>query len=118
MIAIAVFGTNIALVRASTVAELNGEHLDLFDYGFLIFFVLELGVWRYLSTSGVRRRFWLGFEICAIAATLAVLILFEGDIELSNWYSGAAWSSRRDTRKRFARHPTCVPGAWQGCRPY
>src|SRR5438309_1896042 len=90
MAAIAVLGLNLGLVRAYLLAEKRGEHLDLFDFGFLIFFALQLGLWRYLSTGGRRRRFWLGFEVSGLAATLALLTLLGSDIDLNNWYTDAA----------------------------
>ena len=58
--------------------------------GFLIFFALQLGLWRYLSTAGRRRRFWLGFEVCGLAATVALTTLFGSDIDFNDWYTGAA----------------------------
>lgn len=90
MAATAVLGGNIGLIRAYMVAEMKGEHLDLFDFIFLIFFALQFGLWRYLRTQGRRRRFWLGFEVSGLAATLAVSTLLESDIDLNNWYTGAA----------------------------
>src|SRR5207253_9323164 len=57
---------------------------------FLISFALQLGLWRYLSTGGRRRRFWLGFEVSGLTATLALLTLFGSDIDLNNWYTDAA----------------------------
>jgi hypothetical protein len=84
MAATAVLGVNIGLVRWM-VAE-----RELFDFGFFLVFVLQLGLWRYLSTRGRRRRFWLGFEVSGLAATLALSILLESEIDLDNWYTGAA----------------------------
>ena len=52
-----------------------------FDSAFLIFFPLQLGLWRYLSTNGMRRRFWLGFEAAGLAATLALSILSVSDLD-------------------------------------
>jgi hypothetical protein len=81
-----------ALCQSSNHACLRsrGEHLDRFALGFLIFFALQLGLWRYLCTAGRRRRFWLGFEAAGIAATLALSMtsLCYGD--LNDWYTGAA----------------------------
>jgi glycerol uptake facilitator-like aquaporin len=90
MAATAVLGLNIGLARAYMLAEKRGEHLDEFDFGFLIFFALQFGLWRYLSTRGRRRRFWLGFEVSGLAATLALLTLLDSDIDLTNWYWNAA----------------------------
>jgi hypothetical protein len=89
MAATAVLGVNIGLVRAYLLAEKSGDS-DLFNYGFLIFFALQLGLWRYLSTGGRRRRFWLGFEVCGLAATLALWALLGSDMDLENWYDGTA----------------------------
>jgi hypothetical protein len=88
MAATAVLGLNIGWVRAYLIAEKRGEYRDLFDYVFLIFFALQLGLWRYLNTRGKRRRFWLGFEVSGLAATLALRTLFS-DPGLDNWYTGA-----------------------------
>jgi hypothetical protein len=90
MAAIIVLGVDIGVVRAFVLAEARGEHLDLFDLGFLIFFVLQVGLWRYLSTTGSRRRFWLGFELAGIVATLTLAVVFEIDLEINNWYTGVA----------------------------
>ena len=91
MAATAVIGVDIAVVRAFVLAERRGEHLDLFAFGFFIFFALQFGFWRYLCTAGRRRRFWLGFELAGIAATLAFSITFAfGPVELENWYMSAA----------------------------
>jgi hypothetical protein len=89
MAATAALGLNIAWVRAYLLAEMSGD-ANLFDFGFLIFFALQLGLWRYLRTVGGRRRFWLGFEVCGLSATLALLILFDMNMDLFNWYTGAA----------------------------
>jgi glycerol uptake facilitator-like aquaporin len=96
MAATAVFGLNISLVRAYVLTEKS--RLDLFNSGllmlfalqsgFLMLFALQFGLWRYLSTAGGRRRFWLGFEVCGLAAT--VVLLYLSDTELSDWYAGAA----------------------------
>ena len=85
-----VLGVDIGVVRAFVLAEARGGHLDLFDLGFLIFFVLQVGLWRYLSTAGSQRRFWLGFELAGIAATLTLAVVLEVDLEISNRYTGAA----------------------------
>jgi hypothetical protein len=93
MAATAVLCLNIGLVRAYLIAEQGGEHMDLFDCVFLIAFALQLGLWRYLSTAGRRRRFWLGFEVCGLAATLAITTLstlLVSDVDLNDWYTGAA----------------------------
>jgi hypothetical protein len=101
MAATAVLGLNISLVRAYLLAERRGQHLGLFDCGFLMLFVLQLGLWRYLNTAGRRRWFWLGFEVCGLAATLAFVSLFVCDINACDWYIGAAsdlsylWLPRR-----------------------
>lgn len=101
MTAIAVFGVNIGLLRTYLLTEQSGEHLDLFNYWLLMFFALQFGLWRYLRTVGWRRRFYLGFEICGLAATVAVQGWFASDIDLDNWYTGAAsdlcylWLPRR-----------------------
>jgi hypothetical protein len=89
MAATAVLGLNIGWVRAYLLAEESGDS-DLFNYGFLIFFALQLGLWRYLSTGGRRRRFWLGFLVSGLAATLTLLTLLESDVDLHNWYAGTA----------------------------
>lgn len=88
MAAIAILALNIALIRAYLLAEMRRQHLDLFDFGFLILFALQFGLWRYRSTGGRRRRFWLGFEVSGLAATLALLTLFTYDMDLNNWYTG------------------------------
>jgi hypothetical protein len=67
----AVLCVDIGLIRAYLLAEMRRQRLDYFDCGFRIFFTLQFGVWRYLSTTGRRRRFWLGFEISSLAATPA-----------------------------------------------
>ncbi len=90
MIATAVFGLNLSVIRAYVLAEPGWHHLVPFDSAFLIFFPLQLGLWRYLSTNGMRRRFWLGFEAAGLAATLALSILSVSDLDLDNWYTGAA----------------------------
>jgi hypothetical protein len=91
MAATAFLGVNIGLVRAYLLAEKSGDgDLDLFDGCLLIFFALQLGLWRYLSTGGRRRRFWLGFEVCGLAATLALSTLLGSDVDLNNWYTGTA----------------------------
>jgi hypothetical protein len=89
MAAIAVFGANVAVVRVYLLAETNGKHLDPFNFGFLMFFALQLGLWRCLRTQG-SRRFWLGLVAAGLAATAALLIILGGDIELDNWYTGAS----------------------------
>jgi hypothetical protein len=86
MAAIAVFGVNITVVRAYLLGEQAGQ-LILFDFAFLIFFALQLGLWRYLSTSGRLRRFWLGFEFSAVVATVALLMLFLTEVDLIDWYT-------------------------------
>ena len=86
----AVLGLNIGLVRAYMLAETGGEHMDLFDFGFLFVFALQLGLWRYLRTEGRHRRFWLGFQVSGLAATLALSIVLGSDIDLNNWYTGTA----------------------------
>ncbi len=86
----AVLGVDIGVARAFLFAEWRSEHLFPFgDSVFLIFFALQFGLWRYLSTEGRRRRFWLGFEVSGLAATLALITLFESNIDLDNWYTGA-----------------------------
>jgi hypothetical protein len=87
MAATAVLGGNIGLVRAYLLAE-----RELFDFGFLILFALQLGLWRYLRTRGNGRRFWLGFEASGLAATLALLYAFSGPPleRLVAWYTDAA----------------------------
>ncbi len=87
MAAIAVLGVNIGVVRAYMFAEQRREHLDLFDVGFLVFFALQFGLWRFLSTGGWRRRFWLGFLVSGLTATLALATVFESDFNLMNWYT-------------------------------
>jgi hypothetical protein len=90
MAAIMVLGVNIGVVRAFVTAEARGVNLDLFDLDFLMFFALQVGLWRYLNTTGSRHRFWLGFEIAGIAATLALAVVFEINLEMNNWYTGVA----------------------------
>jgi hypothetical protein len=90
MIATAVFGLNLSVIRAYALAETGGHDLDPCDSAFLILFPLQLGLWRYLSTEGVRRRFWLGFEAAGLVATLAFFALSISDLDLNNWYTGAA----------------------------
>jgi len=89
MAATAVLCVNITLLRLYVVAEGRGEHLGPFNYGFFMFFTLQLGLWRYLTAVGRHRRFWLGFEVSGLAATLALAILLESDLDLWNWYTGA-----------------------------
>jgi hypothetical protein len=88
MAATAILGLNISLVRAYLLAEKGGSHLDLFDSGFFMLFALQFGLWRYLNTAGGRRRFWLGSEVCGLAATLVLVHL--SDTNLSDWYVEAA----------------------------
>src|SRR5207237_5476381 len=90
MAATAVLGLNISLARAYLMVEMSGEQMDLFDCSLLMLFALQLGMWRYLSTAGRRRRFWLGFMAFGLAAAVALTILFGSDIDLDNWYTGAA----------------------------
>jgi hypothetical protein len=71
-------------------AEMRGEHLDLFDGSFLMLFALQFGMRRYLSTAGSRRRFWLGFVAFGLAATVALTTLFGSDTDFGDWYTGAA----------------------------
>lgn len=93
MAATAVLGVNIGLVRAYLLAEGRGEHLDLADHVVLILFPLQFGLWRYLSTQGRRRRFWLGFLASGLAATLALPILLSSPAlsgsngDLNDWYT-------------------------------
>jgi hypothetical protein len=61
----AVLAVNAALVRAFVVQE-------MFYGGILIFVALQLGLWCLLHSRGRVRRFWLGFEVSAVAATLAM----------------------------------------------
>jgi hypothetical protein len=89
MVGTAAIGLNIAWVRAYLLAEMSGD-AELFDFAFLIFFALQLGMWRYLSTARRRCRFWLSFVAFGLAATVALTILFGSDIDLINWYTGAA----------------------------
>jgi hypothetical protein len=44
----------------------------------------------YLRTKGRHRRFWLGFMVSGLAATVALIYLFRSDLDLLNSYSGAA----------------------------
>src|SRR5689334_19724806 len=90
MAATAVFCLNIALVKAYLFAEKEGENAELFDYIFLSLFALQLGLWRYLSTKGRQRRFWLGFQISGLAATFAMAIFSPASTEFNHWYTGAA----------------------------
>ena len=87
MAATAILGGNIGLVRAFLLAE-----RELFDFGFLIFFALQLGLWRYLRTRGKGRRFWLGFEVSGLAATLAGFCSSSEPAldHLFTWYTDAA----------------------------
>ena len=62
----AALALNIALVRAFIVQE-------MFCGVILIFVVLQLGLWRLYQGRGRTRRFWIGFEIGGVAATLALV---------------------------------------------
>ena len=86
----AILGLNISLVRAYLPAERAGQHLDFFDGGFFMFFAVQFGLWRYLRTAGKRRRFWLGFGVCGVAATLAFVILSVIYMNACDWYTGIA----------------------------
>jgi hypothetical protein len=90
MAATAVLGLNLGVARAFVLAEKGREPLDLFAPGFLVFFALQLGLWRYLSTAGRRRCFWLGFVGAGIAATLAMSVLSLTVNDLNDWYTGIA----------------------------
>jgi hypothetical protein len=90
MATIAVLGLNISLLRAYLMAEMRGEHLDLFNCSFVMIFALQFGMWRYLSTAGRRRLFWLGFVAFGLAATVALITVLGSDIDLDNWYTCAA----------------------------
>jgi hypothetical protein len=89
MAATAVLGLNIGLVRLMLGAIAGSGERELFDACFLIFFALQLGLWRYLSTRGRRRRFWLGFVISGLAAPLVLGTLLSST-DLIDWYWGAA----------------------------
>ena len=85
MAATAILGVNIGVVRAFLLYA-----RDPHDSVFLMFFALQVGLWRYLRTGGRRRRFWLGFEVSGLAATVAVSTLVITSIDLNNWYTGVA----------------------------
>jgi hypothetical protein len=70
MIWTAVIAINTGLVRAFVVQE-------MFYGGILIFFALQVGLWRLLRNRGRARRFWLGFEVAGATAVVA-LFLCEG----------------------------------------
>jgi hypothetical protein len=89
MAATAVIAMNLGLVRAFLVVEKSGGELRfLFDVVFLFLFAMQLGLWRYLSTQGRQRRFWLGFMVAGLAASTTIVVLLESDLELDNWYTG------------------------------
>jgi hypothetical protein len=67
----AVLCVEIGLIQAYLLAEMRRQRLAFFDCGVLILFTLQLGLWRYLSTTARRRRFWLWFEVSGLAATPA-----------------------------------------------
>ncbi len=61
----AVLALNAAIVRAFVVQE-------MFCGGILIFVALQVGLWCLLHSGGAVRRFWLGFELFGVGATVAV----------------------------------------------
>lgn len=91
MAAVAVLGINIGLVRAYALAEIEGQHLGEVNFGFFAFFMLQLGLWCYLRTGGRHRRFWLGFEVSGLTATMvmACLVLVERFNGVVLWYGDA-----------------------------
>jgi hypothetical protein len=90
MAAVAILGLDIGLIRAYALAEITGRHLDEVNFGVFAFFALQFGLWRYLRTAGRRRRFWLGFEVCGLAAVLFMAYVMLVDERpahpLLDWY--------------------------------
>jgi hypothetical protein len=62
----AVLALNAALVRAFVVQE-------MFCGVILIFIALQVGLWCLLQSGGTVRRFWLGFELFGVGATVAMI---------------------------------------------
>jgi hypothetical protein len=91
MVLTAVLGVNIGWIRAFLIAEAIGAQLSqVFPFVFLIFFALQFGLWRYLRTTGRRRRFWLAFVVSGIATPVALFYLGEYAIDLMTWYDDTA----------------------------
>ncbi len=65
MFAILVIALNAGLIRAFFVQEMF--------YGvILLFFAMQVGLFLLLRSQGRARRFWVGFEVSAIAVVLAL----------------------------------------------
>jgi hypothetical protein len=45
----------------------------MFYGGILIFITLQIGLWCFLRSYGIARRFWLGFEVSGVASVLAMI---------------------------------------------
>ena len=69
MIATAVLGLDLGLIRAFPEGGWDQPFYDVF----LVAFALQLGTWAHLRSRGRARRFWLGFSLGALAATLGLL---------------------------------------------
>jgi hypothetical protein len=90
MAATAILGANIGLLRAYLIAEQAADHMGLFDGCFLIIFALQIGLCYYMNTQGIARRLWIGFEICGLVATVALLALSMFDLEVFDLYTRRA----------------------------
>jgi hypothetical protein len=66
MCAIMIIALNAGLIRAFFVQEMF--------YGvILMFFAMQVGLFRLLRSRGRARRFWVGFELAGIAMVLALI---------------------------------------------